>query len=342
MELLNKDYRKGFLKIRVDTNEDLFFLNRLLKEGDEVRAGTYRKIKKGSKETSVKKKVTVTIQTEKTEFKEEPFSLRVNGKITESSDEDIPLGSYHSLTLEEGETIIINKKISATDKKILEKAVQKTDNKKIILSVIDYGESYFGLLMRNKIKLLGSFERTLGVKELKESESNRETYLKEYLEKLENHMKNNKADLALIGGIGFVTDNLKNVLPNSLKDKIRFAKVSTNTERGLHELVKRGEVEKITKNEEITKETKLVEEFFEKLNKGSKKLTYGLKNVKEKAESGAVTLLLITDKMLLKGEVNEIIEQTEKNGGKVEIINSEHAMGEEFQNFGGIAAYLRY
>ncbi|PIN99855.1 mRNA surveillance protein pelota [archaeon CG10_big_fil_rev_8_21_14_0_10_43_11] len=342
MRIIRADYKKDTVRLAVETNDDVYFLQRVLETGDLITGSTTRKVKKGAKEEAVRKHVTLTLRIEKIEFKDEPLALRVNGKIVQSSDEDVALGSYHSLELGEASIVTVLKKFSAVDKKLLEKAAAKTKHKLILLAVLDYGEAHFGMLTRNKIKPVGSFEKSMGRKDLKDAEKNRELFLREFLEKIRVHLENSKAEIAIIGAVGFVSDALKNLISKDLKPRVRFAKVSTNTTRGLHELIARGEVAQVIKDDEISKESTLVMIFFEKIQKNSKKVSYGLEAVHEKAKKGGVETLLVSDARVRDARVQELIERVEEGAGSIELISAQHERGEEFLRFGGIGALTRF
>jgi stalled ribosome rescue protein Dom34 len=55
---------------------------------------------------------------------------------------------------------------------------------------------------------------------------------------------------------------------------------------------------------------------------------------------GAVKKLLITQEK--KRQNPEIIEDVEQQGGEVQIVHTDHESGERLDQFGGIAAILRY
>ncbi|MEF8880659.1 MAG: mRNA surveillance protein pelota, partial [Candidatus Nanohaloarchaea archaeon] len=62
--------------------------------------------------------------------------------------------------------------------------------------------------------------------------------------------------------------------------------------------------------------------------------------VKELIEQGAVEELLITPKK--KREEKELVKKAEQQGGQVQVVHTDHEAGERLENFGGIAALLRY
>ncbi|HIP74833.1 MAG TPA: mRNA surveillance protein Pelota, partial [Thermococcus paralvinellae] len=72
---------------------------------------------------------------------------------------------------------------------------------------------------------------------------------------------------------------------------------------------------------------------------------YGIGEVEEGANYGAIETLLILDE-LLKGGMREKIEQlmefVRQMRGNIVIVSSEHEGGEKLKALGGIAALLRY
>lgn len=339
MKLVLKDKKHGVIKLVIDENEDYYYLDKLVNAGDWIKAISHRKVKKGEKEETVKKKYLITIKVEEASF--ENRGIRFKGKITGSNSEDVPLGSYHSISVEEGCKLTILKKISKTDEDILEKAC-KSRKSRTLLSVVDYGESRFGILEKNRIRKLGSYEENINEREVRRTEENQDKYLKEYVKKLEEIDKQENPNIIIIGSPGFVSDHLKKVLTEKLKRKTRFCKVSTTTQNGLQEILNRGETEKIVREEEVSKETRLLEEFFARISKKNPKTAYGLKQVGEKALAGAVEKLIVSDAHLKDERFRGIIDLVESFGGKTEIISSQHDKGEEFLKFGGVGAFLRY
>ena len=98
MHLITSDFKKGFVKLRINDKDDLWYLSNLIDQGDIIRGKTTRKIKIGDSENakSVKKTLTLTIRDETVELTE--TLLRINGKVKEGT-EDVPKYSYQSITL---------------------------------------------------------------------------------------------------------------------------------------------------------------------------------------------------------------------------------------------------
>jgi protein pelota len=121
-------------------------------------------------------------------------------------------------------------------------------------------------------------------------------------------------------------------------------------DRGVHEVLKRGAVDDVQVETRIAREAELVDELTERMATGEK-ASYGVEQVAEAAEFGAVERLLVLDERLRaerRGEgdwdvdVDEVIETVERQGGEVTVFSGEFAPGEQLRNLGGIAALLRY
>ena len=79
------------------------------------------------------------------------------------------------------------------------------------------------------------------------------------------------------------------------------------------------------------------------------KSVYGFKEVKGAVNSGAVEMLIVSDKFIqIKRQENKFTEldklmrTVENLKGKVHIITSEHEGGKKLDGLGGVAALLRY
>ena len=101
MNIIKSDFKKGFVRIKIDNLDDLWYLSHLIEQGDLLKGTTTRKIKIGDGENTktVKKKVLLKIKVEKIEYIVENETLRVNGTIIDGP-EDFPRGSFQNIPLE--------------------------------------------------------------------------------------------------------------------------------------------------------------------------------------------------------------------------------------------------
>ena len=128
-------------------------------------------------------------------------------------------------------------------------------------------------------------------------------------------------------------------LVTALKDKVIGMKdIGYSDEHGIDTLVK--ESKDILEEQEIIKEQKILDNFFEKLGKG-KKAVHKKEAVEKALKIGAVDTLILSNK-LKKAEIIELTKKAESISAKVEIVSVETSEGEQFFNLGGIGAILRF
>ncbi|MBI2630533.1 hypothetical protein HYW76_05520 [Candidatus Pacearchaeota archaeon] len=128
-------------------------------------------------------------------------------------------------------------------------------------------------------------------------------------------------------------------LVTKLKDMIIGVRDIGNTdESGLKDLVEASK--DILEQQEIVREKKIMDNFFERLGKGEK-VAYKKADIEKALKYGAVETLLLSKK-LDKQEARELSRQAENISAKVEIISVETPEGEQFMNIGGMGALLRF
>ena len=161
MKIIKDDRKHGSVTISVSSLDDLWFLSQVIDFGDHVSGKTLRKMKLGSaderKANVVKRWVKVTVLVDKVEFHKYNNSLRVAGKITEGPD-DVQLGSFHTINVEENAVISIKKKkwLKHQFDRLKEASVEKFP--KVLLCVLDRKEVSFALLKRFGYQLMSELE----------------------------------------------------------------------------------------------------------------------------------------------------------------------------------------
>lgn len=163
---------------------------------------------------------------------------------------------------------------------------------------------------------------------------------------------------------------------NVKKKLLGIVDTSYTGDYGLQETLERGE--DLIKEAAVTKEKKILQKFFEELQKPHGLVTYGLQDVIKAVESGAVDTVIASEGMEAKeveyecgcgtskklvtkeeksvcercnqvmrklGEkdILEVLEELVKNyGTKLEIVSADTREGQQFLELGGIGAILRY
>ena len=175
----------------------------------------------------------------------------------------------------------------------------------------------------------------------------REGAAKEFYNKLGDYMTSELLHIKdlkgiIIGGPGPTKYDFVNgaFITGDLKKKIIGIKDMTYTgEFGLQELLdKSGD---ILAEEEVSKEKKIMLNFFETLAKQEHKVSYGKDMVFKHLSNGVVDTVLLSED--LDDETIEKFEAVaEKFGSKVELISTQTREGAQLRDIGKIAAILRY
>jgi protein pelota len=110
---------------------------------------------------------------------------------------------------------------------------------------------------------------------------------------------------------------------------------------GIQEAIKKGVIERITKENRVIFETNLIDKLFEEIKKDGL-ATYGEQEVNSALTHGAVNRLLISDILVRSQKGEEFLRLARENKSQFTIINTLHDSGKKFEGLGGIGAFLRY
>ncbi|MFB6192799.1 MAG: mRNA surveillance protein pelota [Candidatus Nanohaloarchaea archaeon] len=326
MKLLKTDRGEGYAKIRIENQDDLWYLKDIISEGDEVRATTQRTKLDGRE----KKTCTLTLEVEKTEYQES--RLRVTGEILEGA-EDIELG-FHTFNLEPEQEFEIWKDFTQEEWSRLEEAEEKRSYK-VFFCLIEKGSADFYIVEESGIKDLSNVEENIPGKMYSSDKDSGDFYnqVKEVIERSADDM-----DYIILCGPGNEKNKIKNQLSDETLEKTMLQDTSVTGKTGLHEAIKRGALKKVVETSRISEESEIIEEFLNRLN-SDEKVSYG-DPVKDLIDQGAVEELVITAEKHRRNP--ELAKKVEQMGGEVNIVHTDHEAGERLDNFGGIGALLRY
>ena len=350
MKILNQNLKKGELKVSVENPDDMWYLSTIIDTGDLVKGKTVRKIKLGTKDQRssniVKKPVFLKILVDKVTFGSTTGMLRISGKITEGP-EDVSLGSHHTFNIEENTTLTIIK--DRWLKFQLDKVKEASSSKipKILVCVFDREESYFALLKKYGYQLLSSFSGDVQKKAVDEKVKGR--FYEDIIFKLKEYDKRHNLDIIILASPAFwKEDLLKHLKDEPLRKKITLATCSSVGKNAIDEVLKRDETKEALKQDRITKEMNLIENLLVEISKNNLG-AYGMKEVTEAVNAGAVKTLLVTDGLIHKlrdqekyDSLDKVMRTAEYVKAEVVIVSSEHDGGKRLDGLGGIGAILRY
>lgn len=356
LKILEMNLKKGFVKVVPETLDDLWHLYNIIYESDEVYAYTTREIKPDEKYARPRRgqrvPVFLGVKVEKVGWDKLLGRLRVHGTICKAP-ETVPIGAHHTLNiaLNKPLTIVKRKKWAKHHIERLKRA-SKTSEKPITIIAID-DEGYaiattkqYGVEIKveERIKLPGKLEA-----------EKRSAATKEYFRKASNSLRQvwtaTRSPIAIIG-VGFVKNVFAKFLKNEAKDiaesVVDVKSVNNSGVAGIYEALRSGVLLKAMKYLRIVEETETMEEVLKRLGKGELNITYGLEEVKEAAELGAVGKLVLADTMLRETSdekrllLEDLMKIVEQKGGKIMVVSTEHEAGAKLIALGGIAALLRF
>jgi protein pelota len=350
MKIIHQNLKKGELKVSVENSDDMWYLSTIVDLGDLVKGKTIRKIKLGINDQRssniIKKPVFLKIEVDKVSFGKTSSLLRISGKITEGP-EDISLGSHHTFNVEENTvlTIIKDKWLKFQLDKVKEASSSKIP--KILVCVFDREESHFALLKKYGYQLLSKFSGDVQKKGIDEKVKG--NFYNEIIDQLIEYDKRHKLDTIILASPAFWKEDLmKQLKDESLKKKITLATCSSVGKNAIDEVLKRDETKDALKQDRIAKEMNLVEDLLVEISKNNL-AAYGIKEVAEAVNAGAVKTLLVTDGLIHKlreqeryEKLDNIMRSSENVKADVKIISSEHHGGKQLDGLGGIGAILRY
>lgn len=350
MKLIFSDFKKGQAKIKIENLDDLWYLNQIIETKDLVKGKTERKIKIGEgsdrKLKIVKKTVFLLLEIENVEFSKTSNVLRVSGIVKEGP-EDIPLGSHHTFNVEENSIITLTKPKWLKFQIDKLKDACKESKSKILICVHDREEAYFALIMKYGFELLSSIKGNVIKKaDLEKKES---TFYKDIIKQLVEYDTRHKLSKIILASPAFWKEDLMKELSNEeLKSKIILATCSSAGENAINEVLKRPETAEALKQDRVSKEFKFVDELLTEISKNNL-ATYGLKETKTAADSGAIRTLLLTDSFIQKKrqenkylDIEEMMKFVDSSKGDIIIVSSDHEAGKKLNGLGGIAAILRF
>ncbi|HLD73188.1 MAG TPA: mRNA surveillance protein pelota [Candidatus Nanoarchaeia archaeon] len=351
MHIIHSDFKKGNVKLKITDPEDLWYLSHLIDPGDLVRGKTTRKVKIGSGENAAvaKKTYIVTIEAESLDFSPAGNSLKINGKIKEAP-EEIPQGSYQSISLElEAEFILEKVHWLEFQKQKLTQAAEKKYN--YLLCLFDREEALFALTKNRGHEIVLRLKGEVHQKSHPNShpqEIKKDFYL-EIIQTLDTYLKRYLPEKIILTSPAFYKEDLfRKITSPELKSKIVLATCSDVSESAIAEVIRLPELAKVLLSSRAREENLLMEELLSAINKQGL-ATYGWEEVKKAISAGAVSKLLLSDIFIQQQreqgnylELDQLMKKIDGLKGEIHILSSEQESGKRLDGLGGIACLLRY
>ncbi len=350
MKIVHRNLKEGIMKLKPETLDDLWYLKSILEKGDVVGGKGYRRIRDEEKirpDKGERVPVHLEIDLESAEFHPHINRLRISGVVKSAPEDLVSLGVHHTLDVQPNDVITVKKEWKNWQVDRIKEA-EKTSQAPLVLIVsIEEGEADIALVRRYGVDFLVRIAKSVAGKRMEEQHevSAREFY-GSTAAKLAETAKKEGIKGIIIAGPGFAKDNLFAFLKEKYPDIASISHlegIGSGGRTGVHEVLKRGAVERVAAESMVAVETILVEKLLAELAKGSGLAAYGPAEVKKALNYGAVDKLLLSDVYLRTNkECDALIEAAKKTAGEVVITSTEHEAGEKLESLGGIAALLRF
>ncbi|MCS7103445.1 MAG: mRNA surveillance protein Pelota, partial [Candidatus Korarchaeum sp.] len=140
MRVLEEDLKKGLVKVKIDSLNDMYWLLTVIEKGDLVTMRTFRRVKQDGIRADSGERVpmTLTIEVDKVKLDQYSSRLRISGIVRVGPEKFGIQGQHHTFSVEEGSVLMIIKKSwGKAHLDILKRAESLSEKGEIVLVAID-------------------------------------------------------------------------------------------------------------------------------------------------------------------------------------------------------------
>ena len=349
---------KAYFVIPEDA-DDLLTLRRIIENGDYVFADTTRVIKKVKEFARPDKgeriKVRVSVRVESISLDDIVDRLRITGIITNTDNELVPRGIHHSLTVQVGDTITIdkNRKWNDVETNILKRSGNSTN---FILVAIDAQEAAVAKISGTHLKIIPNIYSGQSGKRYQHAAKNNpniEIFFDDIAKTIQSMFsaaagaENNST--IIIFGPGETKRRFYNLLVE--KYKLEKGKVSlidgvdVAGEDGIFVFLRSPAIKEAMSSSKLATVSSILDEIMRLVHKGDAKYAMGMQEVSNAASIKAIESLVFSDSIFKTTDENDVVKLLnllESQGAKSFAVDSSTDIGWRVSSLGGIVALLRY
>jgi protein pelota len=348
---------KAYFVIPEDA-DDLLTLRRIIENGDYVFADTTRVIKKVKEFARPDKgeriKVRVSVRVESISLDDMVDRLRITGIITNTDNELVPRGIHHSLTVQVGDTITIdkNRKWNDVETNILKRSGNSTN---FILVAIDAQEAAVAKISGTHLKIIPNIYSGQSGKRYQHAAKNNpniEIFFDDIAKTIQSIFsaaaeENNST--IIIFGPGETKRRFYNLLVE--KHKLEKGKVSlidgvdVAGEDGIFVFLRSPAIKEAMSSSKLATVSSILDEIMRLVHKSDAKFAMGMQEVSNAASIKAIEYLVFSDSIFKTTDENDVVKLlnlVESQGAKSFAVDSSTDIGWRVSSLGGIVALLRY
>ena len=348
---------KAYFVIPEDA-DDLLTLRRIIENGDYVFADTTRVIKKVKEFARPDKgeriKVRVSVRVESISLDDIVDRLRITGIITNTDNELVPRGIHHSLTVQVGDTITIdkNRKWNDVETNILKRSGNSTN---FILVAIDAQEAAVAKISGTHLKIIPNIYSGQSGKRYQHAAKNNpniEIFFEDIAKTIQSMFsaaseENNST--IIIFGPGETKRRFYNLLVE--KYKLEKGKVSlidgvdVAGEDGIFVFLRSPAIKEAMSSSKLATVSSILDEIMRLVHNSEAKYAMGMQEVSNAASIKAIEYLVFSDSIFKTTDENDVVKLLnllESQGAKSFAVDSSTDIGWRVSSLGGIVALLRY
>ena len=342
MKVVATDLRRGIVRVRVETVDDLWVLKNIIKIGDVVVGRTLRDVKIEG-EGKRRLPMTLAIKVKKVYFQSFSSRLRVHGTIIEGPDGYGLKGSHHTLNIDVGSEIDIIKDSWSKAELDRLKSMSKRWVKALLIAA-DFDELSMAILYNQGVRYI--LDKALPGINSRDPDSI-ERIAKTISKHVVEIVKNEEPEVIIVGSPAILRDYITNFIKEEIGNNVKVFKdsVSSGGRAGIEELIRRDIVKKLLKEVVTIEIEEVMNEFMKYLTSKPERVAYGIEDVRAAILANAVKKLLINEDLLssdMRDLIDEMIGSVEGKGGYVRIVPKECPSHLKINALGGIVAILKY
>jgi protein pelota len=339
----------GLAVVQPEDLQDLWTLRRIISAGDEISGETTRVIKSQGEFTRPDKgqriSVRISMEVESVKLDGMLERLRISGTILEVSEEFLSKGSHHSMNVSMGFPLVIKKKTwQDFEARLLQESSKPSE--RFLLVAIDSRDAAVGVLSGTHLKILPQIESGISGKMYEGSQGSLAQYMGKVKDAL--HVVHKDGNRIVVFGPGQTKNAFANFLANDekLAPLVQTVEgIDLSGEDGLFVALKSPSLKRVFADATIARVQAIAEEAVKRIARNDGRVVVSLKETLEAAKAGAVESVLVSSRLFEKGDESRIVEllnATEKFGGKTYLVDSSTDTGNQVDVMGGVLALLRY
>lgn len=331
-----------------EESDDLLTLRRIISTGDKIISSTTRVIKQekdySRPDRGERVRIKIALDVEKISLDNVLDKLRIQGTITDSNNESVRHGSYHSILVHVNDAITITKKKwSATQRRLL-----KSNNKRcgFLLVGIDTTDCGIAKLNGTHLEIMPNIYSGSSGKRYKTS-FKIEKFFQDVVKAISSVIK--EKDSVIIFGPGQTCKKFANYFEKTTTaQKVTFQVVEgidSGGEDGIYTFTKSKIMKEIISDSKLAQVSGIIDQVMVMASKKSRRFSMGYKETKKANELGAIESLVFSDKIIQEIDEQEIIDflnDAEGKGIRSFGVDSTTDLGLRVNGLGGILGILRF